>query len=51
MFMPYELQVAAFMLFVFVHSHTTSMEDDVAAVDLHLAGWHDSLKAENVSTV
>lgn len=47
MFMLYELQVAAFMLFIFVHSHTINMEDDVAADadDLHLTGRHDSFKA------
>lgn len=47
MFMLYELQVAAFVLFIFVHSHATNMEDDVAADadDLNFTGWHVSLKA------
>lgn len=47
MFVLYKLQVAAFMLFIFAHSHTINMEDDVAAYadDLHLIGWHDLLKA------
>lgn len=47
MFMLYKLQVAVFMIVIFVHSHVTNMEDDLAADgdDLHLTGWHDSLKA------
>lgn len=45
MFMLYELQVAAFVLFIFIHSHATN--DDVAADadDLNFTGWHVSLKA------